>query len=130
MIQATTLARSQAEDNIKALEARYQCDLSVKKIQADKMKAATNNATIERLEVELQMAIIRQQEYASKEAIYKHVTGMRLVARLSENIDPALRSPKKAKTEEELAIEELEESHNAFLRAQARLSKLNKFGQE
>jgi len=82
VMQTNTLSKEQAEENIRGLEIRYQCDLSAKKIKADKIKAATNKSTIERLALELQMEYLRQAEYASKEAIYKYVTDMRTVAKV------------------------------------------------
>lgn len=82
VVQVAAISRDQAEMNIKDMEVKYGCDLSVKKIQADKMKAATNKATIERLEIELQVAHMKEMEYSSKEKIYKEATNMRLVARV------------------------------------------------
>ena len=81
MIQTATLSKSQAEENIRGLEVRYGCDLK-KRIESDLHKAAVVTNTIQRLEIELQMALMRQREYASKQALYNHVSSMRDLARV------------------------------------------------
>lgn len=82
VVQTATLSKARAEENIRALEVRYQCNLSAKTIKADKIKAANIQATIKRLQLKLQMAYIRDREYASKAPLYEHVTSMRLVAQV------------------------------------------------
>lgn len=82
VIQTATLSKSQAEENIRGLEVRYGCDLSKKRIESDLHKAAVVTNTIQRLEIELQMALMRQREYASKQALYNHVSSMRDLARV------------------------------------------------
>lgn len=124
VIQTATLSKSQAEENIRGLEVRYGCDLSKKRIESDLHKAAVVTNTIQRLEIELQMALMRQREYASKQALYNHVSSMRDLARVSENIDPTLRTPKKEKTEEELALEAVNDAQAAFMRAREKARQL------
>lgn len=70
------------------------------------------------------MALMRQREYASKQALYNHVSSMRDLARVSENIDPTLRTPKKEKTEEELALEAVNDAQAAFMRAREKARQL------
>ena len=43
---------------------------------------------------------------------------------MSENIDPSLRTPKKEKTEEELALEAVNDAQAAFMRAREKARQL------
>jgi len=112
--QAAVKSRRDVEAEIRALEIEHGCDLSEKTMASERIKAATNEGSIPRLIVELQIALQRNVEYESKKAVWAEVTSLRTLGHQSNNIDRTLNAPrpKAPRTPQEKALAKLRKAQD------------------